>query len=133
MSERTFVPACVSVARAADGRGTVSALLRLKISALLFVTAPVAQRPRRAAVAHLQRPAADRRAAAVRVGPVRTIVPAPLCVTCPTPLIRLPTVTASLRLKTTALLLTTAPVPSVPVVPPAPPAASRPLTVVAPL
>ena len=108
------MPGCVSAPVPPIAAATVSAALRLKTSAPAFVTAPVPSVARRAAIAHLQRAAADRRAAAVGVGPVRMTVPEPLCVTRPTPLITLPTVTTSLRLNTTAPLLTTAPVPSVP-------------------
>ena len=52
--------------------------------------------------------------------PVRVVVPAPICVTVPVPLMTLPTVSALLRLKVSAALSTTAPVPNWPVVPPFP-------------
>ena len=51
---------------------------------------------------------------------VRIVVPAPCCRSVPLPLIRLPTVITSLRLKTSAPLSVTLPVPRLPAAPPAP-------------
>ena len=54
------------------------------------------------------------------LAPERVVVPEPACVSVPDPEMAFATVSALLRSKTNAALLTTAPLPSVPVVPPLP-------------
>ena len=95
-------------------------LLRLKTSAALFDDVARPERAGRAAVADLQRPAADRRRPGVGVGAGQHGHSRASLIDLPVPLITLATVIALLRLKSATPLLTTAPVPSVPVVPPLP-------------